>query len=153
MSLINNLFNNKKIECPRCLGKGNVVWDDIKRLKKGLKWVPGPCAYCDNSGKVNSKLPSKIAVDTSYLTIDLSPEERKKVIANDKDARQRALYHDIQTDNFISEVAYLHFTGNIDAIKIANFYLLHEAKSKIDSNNKEELIDYINSIISQKKEN
>jgi len=88
MSLINRLFYKEKIECPRCLGNGDVDWDDIKRLKKELKWVPGPCAYCSGKGKVNSDLQSKIDVDTTYLTIDLSPEERKRLMTNDEEARQ-----------------------------------------------------------------
>ncbi len=34
MNLINKLFNKPKVDCPRCLGKGNVDWDDIKDLDK-----------------------------------------------------------------------------------------------------------------------
>jgi hypothetical protein len=150
MSLIHRLFNKEKIECPRCLGKGNVDWDDIKRLKKELKWIPGSCAYCSGKGKVNPDLKSKIAVDTTYLTIDLSSEERKKLIANDEGARQRAIYHEIHTDSFIAEVEFLYFTGNMESSKIAEFYLLNQPE--IDSENRNELVDYINRIIELKKE-
>ncbi|MEP1488718.1 MAG: hypothetical protein ABJK28_09850 [Algibacter sp.] len=153
MSLINRFFNNKKIDCPRCLGKGYVDWDDIKRLKKELKWIPGSCAYCNGKGEINSDLQSKIAVNTTYLTTDLSLEERKKLIANDEEAKQRALYYETQTDNFISEVEYLHFTGNIDSNIIANFYVLHQNQSEIDLKDRNELIDYIERIIELKNKN
>lgn len=152
MNFINRLFNNNKIDCPRCLGKGEVNSDDIKRLKKELKWLPGPCAYCSGKGKVSSDLQSKVAVDTTYLTSDLSHEERKQLLANDEDAWERANIHDIEADNFIAEVEYLHFTGNMDSNKIAEFYLLHQAESEIDLDHKNELIDYIDRIIERKKE-
>ena len=38
------------IDCPRCLGKGHVDLQDIKRLRRELFWEPGPhCAYCDGN--------------------------------------------------------------------------------------------------------
>jgi hypothetical protein len=43
---------SKEIKCPRCLGKGEVDWEDIKRLNRLNDWDPGPCAYCDQEGKV-----------------------------------------------------------------------------------------------------
>lgn len=151
MNFINRLFNKEQIECPRCLGKGNVDWNDIKRLKKELKWIPGSCAYCNGNGIISSDLQNKIAVDTTYLTTDLLPEERKRLISKDEGALQRATYQEIQIDNFIAEVEFLYFIGNIKSIKIADFYLLHQAE--INSKEKNELIDYINRIIKNKKEN
>jgi len=52
-------------ECPRCLGKGNVDWDDIKRLKRESDWEPGPCAYCHGSGKVDQNIVDQVPVDAS----------------------------------------------------------------------------------------
>ena len=149
MSLISKFFNKDKIKCPRCLGTGDVDWNDIKRLKKELKWIPGPCAYCNGKGKVDIGLQSKIAVDATYLTTDLSPEERKKFITNDEGARQRAVDHETQTDDFIEQVEFLYFTGNMESSKIAEFYLLHQ--NETDSEDKNELVDYINRIIELKK--
>jgi len=52
MSFFGKLFNKDRIQCPRCLGKGHVDWDDIKRLDKELKWIPGSCAYCNGKGTI-----------------------------------------------------------------------------------------------------
>ena len=41
------------LTCPRCLGKGIVDTDDIKRLECEDIWLPGTCLYCDGTGKVN----------------------------------------------------------------------------------------------------
>lgn len=62
---------------PEMLAKGNVDWEDIKRLGKELKWLPGKCAYCNGTGKVSSEMLSKLSADTTYLTTDISEEERK----------------------------------------------------------------------------
>jgi len=83
------------------------------------------------------------------LTIDLSADERRKLIARDETMLQRAAYHEIHTDNFIAEVEFLHFTGNMDVDTIAEFYLLHQTKVNIED--KAELLDYINRIIEHKK--
>jgi hypothetical protein len=55
------LTGSSKIECPRCLGKTDVDWDDIKRLQLELFWVPGPCRYCEGSGK----LPKRLIAESS----------------------------------------------------------------------------------------
>ena len=70
--------NGDKIACPRCLGKGHVDEEDILRLKRSDQWVPGPCAYCEGLGKINSELTMKIDPDDSQLTLGLSFEEREK---------------------------------------------------------------------------
>lgn len=40
------------VVCPRCTGKGSVDASDIKKWSREKDWVPGPCAYCEASGKV-----------------------------------------------------------------------------------------------------
>ena len=45
------------IECPRCLGKKHVDQDDIIRLNREEQWLPGPCAYCNELGIVDSDMP------------------------------------------------------------------------------------------------
>jgi hypothetical protein len=72
--------------CPRCLGKGEVDVNDIKRLGRELARVPGPCAYCNEIGKVESHLISKVDVDEAYLTTALSDAERKKVFNGNRKA-------------------------------------------------------------------
>ena len=81
MNFFRRLFKRKPtVQCPRCLGKGRVDWDDIKRLGKELKWGPGRCAYCNGTGKVDPALMSKVAVGETYLTTNLPYAERKGVI-------------------------------------------------------------------------
>lgn len=38
--------------CPRCIGKGFVDLNDIKRLGKEEDWIQGCCKYCDGNGEV-----------------------------------------------------------------------------------------------------
>jgi antitoxin component YwqK of YwqJK toxin-antitoxin module len=62
------------VVCPRCLGKGHVDTLDIKRLNKELYWAPGPCVYCDGSGKVDKLKLEIVSVDEAGLTTDLATE-------------------------------------------------------------------------------
>ena len=84
MKLLSRLFNRPKtpatITCPRCLGKGHVDKDDIIRLKQQGKWGTGTCAYCKGSGTVDEELLSKVAVDNTSLTNNLSEAERDHII-------------------------------------------------------------------------
>jgi serine/threonine protein kinase len=57
-------------ECPRCLGKGHVDKKDIKRLKRELDWMPGPCAYCDGTGKVDDEMLQSTNADDANLTYE-----------------------------------------------------------------------------------
>lgn len=43
-----------EVVCPRCSGKGAVDTSDIAKWRRGEDWLPGPCAYCEASGKVQS---------------------------------------------------------------------------------------------------
>jgi len=153
MNLINKLFNTARIDCPRCLGKGNVDWDDIKRLEKELKWLPGICAYCNATGKVDPKMLSKISVDNTYLTIDIDQDERQKLLINDPDALKRAAYHDMEIDGFINQVEYLYFTANLTIKMILEFYLIPKTAQEITPNEKNDFIHYIEKIIEYKKAN
>ena len=57
-------------ECPRCLGKGHVDKKDIKRLKREREWMPGQCAYCDGSGKVDDNMLQSTNVDEVSLVYE-----------------------------------------------------------------------------------
>jgi len=151
MNLIDKIFNNPKVECPRCLGKGNVDWEDIKRLEKELKWLPGKCAYCNGSGKVRSEMLSKLSADTTYLTTDISEEERKNLTNNDFHALNRATHYDQEVNGFIKQIEYLYFIGNLDINKIVEFYLISRPEHEITAQEKQELKDYIEKVIEHKK--
>lgn len=151
MSFLNKLFNSQKVECPRCLGKGHVNFDDIRRLQKELKWHPGECAYCDATGRISSKMLSKIPVDTTYLTTDIAPEEKELLFAQDINALERAENHDKSVNGFIKQVEYLYFTANLPIEKIFAFYLISEEIYEISQAEKNDLIDYIERIVAKNK--
>jgi len=148
MDFIKSLFNSKKIECPRCLGKGEVDEKDLRRLGRELFWGTGPCAYCNGVGLVPSEMPSVVDPAMSYLTSDLSQAERSLLIRGNADALARAEDHDIETNQFISEVRYLYFTGQMDADKIVGFYTMF---SDNDSQERFQLLEYIKKIIAHYK--
>ncbi len=148
MDFIKSLFNSKKIECPRCLGKGEVDEKDLRRLGRELFWGTGPCAYCNGVGLVPSEMPSVVDPAMSYLTSDLSQAERSLLIRGNAEALARAEDHDIETNQFISEVRYLHFTGEMEAEKIAAFYTMF---SDDNSQERYQLLEYIKKIIAHYK--
>lgn len=141
------------MDCPRCLGKGNVDWDDIKRLGQELKWLPGECAYCNSTGKVTSEMLSKISVDNMYLTTDITADERQKLINKDSDALERAAYYEMEVNGFIKQVEYLYFNANLNVGTIVEFYLIAKTELEISPSEKEKFIDYIERIIEHKKAN
>ncbi len=47
-----NKQENQKMLCPRCLGKGFVDLNDIKRLGMETRWEQGSCQYCGGQGNV-----------------------------------------------------------------------------------------------------
>src|SRR5277367_3216758 len=92
MNFIKRLFNRlpkATVECPRCLGKGNVDQDDIKRLGQELRWKPGKCAYCKGAGRADVNLIGRVAPDEAYLTVSLPTGERELLFAGDPGAIQR----------------------------------------------------------------
>lgn len=150
LTLLHRLFNRSNIDCPRCLGKGHVDLDDIRRLKKELIWIPGECAYCNGLGKVSSKMPSKVSVDNTYLTIELPKEEKNRIANNDPYALQRADLYNKEVNRLILEIEYLHFTGKLPPSIIADFYFLSNPKSILSLGEKNEFIEYIEKIIKHK---
>lgn len=145
--MFGTLFNNPKIECPRCLGKGEVDNQDIERLGKALYWIPGHCAYCNGVGKLHQKLINKVNADCVYLSADLPKDERLRLFHGDAGALARARHYENQVENFINEIEYLYSVGNLSEQKIVEFYLLSKKASKILSKEKEELLDFIRRVI------
>jgi len=51
-------FDDGMMTCPRCLGKGYVDLDDIRRLSMEHQWSPGSCLYCNAQGRVERGKPN-----------------------------------------------------------------------------------------------
>lgn len=147
-----NFFKKSTIECPRCLGKGLVEWEDIRRLNKQLKWVPAPCAYCNGVGKVNKEQLSKVAVDCTYLTIDLLESEIEKIKEGDQETIERGRQRELFVDNLIKYVEHQHLSHDMDPEDIANLYLSTEDEKADFSVDKKSLILYIQKIIAFKQQ-
>ena len=96
-------MNNTIIDCPRCLSKGFVNKEDIKRLRREFFWIEGPhCAFCDGKKHVKYDFANKFNADDWYITSDM-----------DKDKFQRYLNQD---DEIINEIRhtekYIYYIGN-----------------------------------------
>ncbi|WP_281235143.1 hypothetical protein [Flavobacterium gelatinilyticum] len=144
-----NLFRKTNLECPRCLGKGLVDWEDIRRLNKQLRWVPAPCAYCNGIGKVPKEQLLKVAVDCTYLTIDLPDSEIEKIKEGHEEAIEKGKQRELFVDNIIRYAEH-HLSQNMDAESIANLYLSTEDEKAPFSVEKEHLIKYIQLVIDSK---
>lgn len=151
MTLFKLLFGESKLECPRCLGKGFVDWDDIRRLNNQLKWTPAPCAYCNATGKVTKEMLSKVAVNNVYLTIDLPESELEKIKNGDEETLEKARLHELFIDNLIKYVQHHYTTQNMDPQSIADLYLTTEDESAPFSVERGNLISYIEKIINSKR--
>jgi len=118
MSLFSRFFKKPTQECPRCLGKGNVDWEDIKRLKKELKWLPAKCAYCNGVGKIHSTNASKSLAENTYLSIDLTNSERNKLLKSKDDALNRSKLYDEFLDEMIMEIEHYYFVDKMSIEEI-----------------------------------
>nr|WP_294782216.1 hypothetical protein [uncultured Flavobacterium sp.] len=146
-----NLFKRSDVECPRCLGKGFVDWEDIIRLNRQLKWVPAPCAYCNAVGRVEKEILSKVAVDCMYLTIDLPEAIIDKIKEGDKETIEKGREREQFVNQLIQYAEDHYINQNMDAESIANLYLSTEEENAIFSVTKEELIKYIQGVIELKR--
>lgn len=155
MNFLQRLFNRQPKEtvaCPRCLGKGHVDINDIKRLGQELRWAPAKCAYCNGAGRVAVNMIGKVAADEAYLTVDLPPGERELLFAGNAGAIQRGENWKAEIEQLIMQIRVLHFEQNHSAEEIANFLLgsYMVAPRGFDVKKyKKELIDYIKKVIYQ----
>lgn len=147
MGLFDNVFGGKKVECPRCLGKGHVDQADIKRLNMELRWLPGSCAFCEGTGQVSPKMAVDVPVNEAYLSADLSKEERKRFLSNEEGAMRRARQSDEIVNRLINEVRYLHFKGGMSPEKILGFYFLDSENSETHPEEKKDFLTYIHNIL------
>lgn len=136
-------FKSTLKECPRCLGKGHVDQDDIKRLNQELIWTTGTCAYCDGLGKVDSKI--NLPAETSYLVNDLSKKEREKIRRNHPDAIKRGKQLEEETLSFIRQVRHLHFDLGLTSSQITDSFLT--AENNLKEHEIEAFRNYIETII------
>lgn len=150
MTIFKTLFRKKKLECPRCLGKKFVDWEDIRRLNNLLKWTPAPCAYCNASGKVDQEMLSKVAVNNAYLTIDLPEAEMEKIKNGDEEILEKARQHELFIDNLIKFAEDHYVSQNMNAENIADLYLKTEDEKALFSVERKNLIAYIEKIIELK---
>ena len=150
MNFINRLFK-PKVQCPRCLGKGDVGNNDIKRLNKELKWKPGQCAYCNGSGIVSFRLIERVKPDTTYLTTHLDPKERNSLFTQQWDAVQRANQYDIAADNLIKQIEYLYFAGNMKVQGIVDFFFIAIPVTHMTIREKEDFTGYVQRVIEKHK--
>lgn len=151
MNLFERIFRKPNLECPRCLGKGNVDWEDIKRLNKLLKWQPGKCAYCDGRGKVTSETINKISPDNTYLTIHLTTLEKNKLKNGDIETIEKAELYDKFLTNLINYIEYKFLVEHLDVERIADSYLSTKHESEIFSIKRKDLMNYIKKVIDTKK--
>jgi hypothetical protein len=155
MNFIKRLFNRptkETAECPRCLGKGNVDQDDIKRLGQELRWRPGKCAYCKGAGRVDVNLIGRIATDEAYLTVNLPTGERELLFAGDPRAIQRKEKRNAEFEKLITKIRVLHFEQNHSAEEIAKIlmgsYMIAPRGFNVEKY-KREFISYIKSVINE----
>jgi hypothetical protein len=153
MSLLKKVFGSSQSfkECPRCLGKGHVDWDDIKRLNQELKWRPGTCAYCNGIGKVDRKIEDNVPVDASYLVNNLPEDERKRIINGHPDALEWGKQFEEQVDRFINQICYLHFETGLNSSQIAKFFLIGKEDSGSYEIEKQDFVDYVERVIQKKR--
>lgn len=152
MSFFKRLFGRSAatVECPRCLGKGHVDMDDIKRLGQELRWMPGKCAYCKGKGKVDPEMVSKVRVNESYLTNNLSGSERARLINGDPAALERGVELGKKTDELIQQIRSFYFVNKLDVEQIAELYL--QALPRRTSKQKAEMIDFIQRVVLESPE-
>lgn len=139
--------NSERVQCPRCLGKGHVDWDDIKRLNMELRWTPGHCAYCDGQGSVLQEQVEKVNVDSTYLTADLDKEEREKLLNNDLDTVVKGITRDMYVEEVIDQIQGLHFDAGLSVEQIMELYSVPANQFKTPEEGQRQLREYIEKII------
>ena len=147
MNIFKRLFKrtNATAQCPRCLGKGHVDMNDIKRLGNELRWAPGKCAYCSGTGLVEPEMLFNVAIGDPYLTINLPKTERNRVINGDGAAAERANLYNQNVNLIIAQILELYFVKKLEAEQIVDLYLQTNPSGNIQHKN--EMIEYVNKVI------
>lgn len=150
MNLFNRIFRRNMIECPRCLGKGHVNEEDIRRLKKELYWAPGKCAYCNGIGRVPPGRQEKVSVDFEYLTLDLPSWERYKVINADEEAHNRGKEFKESVLNLVEEIERLYYIENMEPDEIADHIFYVNRQHAVSQSEKQDFVNYVDKVIKSK---
>lgn len=151
MNFFNRIFRSNMVECPRCLGKGKVDMDDIKRLKKEIFWLPGKCAYCNGIGKVPPNRIENVRVDLEYLTTGLPSWERHRVLTKDSYALQRADEHKKFYEKIAADIVHMYFVENKETDQIVD-YVIKVVEGMFNSKvEKKEIAHYVQEIIRLKR--
>lgn len=147
MGLWDKYFKTEHIECPRCLGKGMVDLDDIKRLNKSLYWAPGACAYCLGKGSVKPGQLFKVQVDEIYLHNRLTRAEREKFINGHPDAIENAEHYKRLSQELVDQIRYLSKRGKLSAVEIADFYNISKDTRSNTDEEEQDFLAYIENVI------
>lgn len=150
MKFMNRIFRSNMVDCPRCLGKGNVDLEDIERLQKVLFWAPGKCAYCNGIGKVPPDRIEKLSAGIEYLTTDLPSWERHKVINGNPDALIRAKEYKEAIQKIVEEIEHLFYIENKEPGEIADHFFHKRDQLVYTESDKQEIIDYVETVIKSK---
>jgi hypothetical protein len=136
------------VECPRCLGKGHVDMNDIKRLGQELRWKPGRCAFCNGFGRVDPDVLGKVAVNEGYLTTNLSNADRKQLFNGDERALEKMWEHNSKMDSFILEVRRAHVDEGLSAEQITES-LIKSNPVVLFKMRRAEILAYIRRVLQQ----
>ncbi|MCF3107397.1 hypothetical protein LL912_01260 [Niabella sp. CC-SYL272] len=155
MNFFRKLFGTDKpsvlIKCPRCLGKGRVDQEDIRRLKQELIWSPGSCAYCNGTGTVDPEVVKNVPPNACFLITNLPEKERKKILNGHPDALERGRRYEEEIRQFIEQISYLHFKKGLNALDIAGFFLTGKELMETYETEKQELLLFIEEVVQNEK--
>jgi hypothetical protein len=146
-----NIFQKPSEKCPRCIGKGLVDNNDIKRLNKQLEWMPGKCAYCNGIGKVSKQTIFNIPADLSYLTLDRSRIERWKLKSGHKSAKKRAEKYQKKLNELTTHITKQYFEDGLDIETIADLHFARFGINNVSLEDKKDFINYIEKVININK--
>jgi hypothetical protein len=141
------LFKKPKEQCPRCLGKGTVDWNDIERLHKKLVWLPGKCAYCNGNGKVHEETLSIVPADISYLSANLSKIERWKILSGDKNARKRVKAYEEALAKMIDKIARQYYVDGLDLETIVDIHFASLKNDKVSPKERQDFLEYTKKVV------
>ena len=100
----------KLIDCPRCLGKGEVDKHDVIRLRRIFFWMPGPhCAFCNGLKRVEFSFASRFNADDWFITSDLSLEMYQKYIDKDPELLAQLEAHEHYITSISNLIIQYHY--------------------------------------------
>jgi DnaJ-class molecular chaperone len=131
--------------CPRCLGKGHVDDEDIRRLNMKGDWIPGKCMYCYGNGKVLQRMIEKVPVDEYYLNTSLDEASRKRFLEEDPRELSRAVQVKTYNAMLKDKVLELHTLQDMSPEKIANELIM--GRYGIPASDRELILEWIKSVV------